>query len=28
SDGTKDVIQESHSNDYGVTFSIPKVVSN
>ena len=27
-DGTKDVIQESHSNDYGVTFSIPKVVSN
>ncbi|NGX63459.1 MAG: hypothetical protein KR126chlam6_00871 [Candidatus Anoxychlamydiales bacterium] len=27
-DGTKDVIQEVHSNDYGVTFSIPKTVSN
>ncbi|NGX33423.1 MAG: hypothetical protein K1060chlam4_01490, partial [Candidatus Anoxychlamydiales bacterium] len=28
SDGTKDVIQEVHSTDYGVTFSVPKVVSN
>ena len=28
SDSTKDVIQEVHSNDYGVTFSIPKTVSN
>ncbi|NGX43848.1 MAG: hypothetical protein K1060chlam3_00004 [Candidatus Anoxychlamydiales bacterium] len=28
SDGTKDVIQEVQSADYGVTFSVPKVVSN
>ncbi len=27
-DGTKDVIQEVYSNDYGATFSVPKTISN